>query len=89
MTQLRPVFAARCREVAILRAVKVSPRVQYSHVFRRLGYTEIFDLIRAPFFHRLLSCPGGWSGCMHRGGYAELQTFILVSQQHEVNGASA
>jgi len=58
VTQLCAILSPRRGEVAILRSVQVSPRVKYSDVFRRLGDAEILDPVRAPFFHRLLSCPG-------------------------------
>jgi hypothetical protein len=81
VTQLRAILSSRGGEVAILRSVQVSPRVKYSDIFRRLGDAEIIDLVRAPFFHRLLSCPGVLAPHrLRRGGWSSLaDTLHLLS----------
>jgi hypothetical protein len=45
MSQLRAVLATRCREIAILRSVKICPGIKYCHIFRCFRYWKIIDLV--------------------------------------------
>jgi hypothetical protein len=51
MPQLCAVLAARCREVAILRSVKVRPGIENSDIFGGLRYYRIFVPVRAVRIH--------------------------------------
>jgi len=51
MPQLRAILAARSREVAILRSVKVRPGVENRDIFGGLGYYRIFGPVRATRIH--------------------------------------
>jgi hypothetical protein len=51
MPQLRAILAARSREVAILRSVKVRPGVENRYIFGGLRYYRIFGPVRAARIH--------------------------------------
>jgi hypothetical protein len=51
MPQLRAILAARSREVAILRSVKVRPGVENRDIFGGLRYYRIFGPVRAARIH--------------------------------------
>jgi hypothetical protein len=51
MPQLRAILAARSREVAILRSVKVRPGVENRDIFGGLRYYRIFGSVRATRIH--------------------------------------
>jgi hypothetical protein len=51
MPQLRAILAARSREIAIFRSVKVGPGVEDRDIFGGLGYYRIFGPVRAARIH--------------------------------------
>jgi hypothetical protein len=59
MSQLGAIFAARRREVAIFRSVKIRPGVEDRHIFRGLSYMFV-GLFRAARIHFSCSYQSGY-----------------------------
>ncbi len=59
VAELRTVFAAGCREVAVLGTVEVCPGVEDGDVFGRLYGGQIFDSVCVALIHGGQSC-GYW-----------------------------